>query len=167
MYLASLYFHNKATEQQLLELDKPDHANWVFALLYRESWGSLNWIRYQWESMKLLTLFKSNGNLSVRTFLKGDICLSEFPIHFQSWSSSVMQLKCTIHADEYLLSMMEYPSGNIIHSIHLKREFKQIHDRLLVQLEGVFTSLQERWVENPPFWWKETHLGWHRYVNWF
>lgn len=47
---------------------------------------------------------------------------------------------------------MEYPYGNIIHFVHLKREFKQIHDRLLEQLEGIFTSLQEK------NWWRICHL---------
>lgn len=126
---------------------------------YMESGGCLSWIRHQLESTKLLTLFKSHCNASVRAALKGDICLSEFSIHFQSWSLSVMQLKCTIHADEYLLSKMEYPSRNIIHFIHLKREFKQIHDRLLVQLEGTFAALPEKSVENPPFLQRENPFG--------
>lgn len=98
----------------------------------------------QLESMKLLTLFKSNCNLSEGTVLKGDICLGESPIHFQSWSSSVMQLKCMIHADEYLLWMMECPPGNIIHFAHLKREAKQICDACAV--EWPFTSFLENLV---------------------
>lgn len=48
-----------------------------------------------------------------------------------------MQLKCMIHADEYLLWMMECLPGNIIHFTHMKREAKQICDRLPVSWTGL------------------------------
>lgn len=92
--------------------------------------------------MRSLTLFKSHCNLSVGTALKGDICLSEFPIHFRSWDSSVMQLKYVIHADDYLLSMMEYPSGSIMHFIRSKGNSERpMIDSLCPWREGSFVSL--------------------------
>lgn len=91
---------------------------------------------FQLGSMKLLILFKFNCNLFVGIVLKGDICFGEFFIYFQSWSLLVMQFKCMIYVDEYLLWMMESFFGNIIYFIYMKREVKQICDRLFVQWIG-------------------------------